>query len=62
MHAQAADVHILMVERGHLDDICQLTAALIINHQAPLLVRVLTSIVDDRVRCLSRAVPPGLHF
>ncbi len=41
-----------MVEGGHLDDICQMTAALIINNQARLLIRVVTSIVDDRVSCL----------
>ena len=62
MHAQAADVHILMVERGHLDDICQLTATLIINNQAPLLVRVLISIVDDRVRCPNCAAPAVVAF
>ena len=58
MHVQAADVHILMVDRGHLEEAIQLAAALVISAQTPRLVQVLTSIVIDRVRALHNAAPP----
>lgn len=46
---QCADIHIYMVDGGHVDEACQLTAAAVINDQAQVIVDLMTSIIDDRV-------------
>ena len=53
---QCADMHILMIDRGKLDQACQLTAAAVINQQSHVILDVMTAIIDDRVTC-----PPMLH-
>ena len=52
---QCADVHILMIDRGKLDQACQLTAAAVMNQQSQVVLDVMTAIIDDRVTC------PPLH-
>lgn len=56
--AQAADLHILMVDRGHMDNACQLAASLVMGTQTPRLVKILLAIVDERVRYRSLAAHP----
>ena len=46
---QAAEVHILMVDRGKLDRACQLTAASVINNHTQVILDVMTAIIDDKV-------------
>lgn len=52
---QCANVHILMIDRGQLDQACQLTAAAVINKQSQVILDVMTAIIDDKVAC------PPLH-
>ena len=52
---QCADAHILMIDRGQLDQACQLTAAGVINKQSQVILDVMTAIIDDKVAC------PPLH-
>ena len=46
---QCADIHIYMIDGGHVDEACQLTAATVINGQTQVVLDIMTSIIDDRV-------------
>lgn len=55
---QCADIHILMVDRDKLDQACQLTAASVSNKHEKVVVDIMTSIIDDRVRDSSAMFTP----
>ena len=46
---QCADIHVYMIDGGHVDEACQLTAATVINGQTQVVLDIMTSIIDDRV-------------
>lgn len=47
---QCADLHIQLVDRGNVDQACQLVAAAILNRQEMLVLETIMAFIQERVK------------